>query len=376
MDEQRTVELYQKHIETIFGVKKIEDFSDEETEHAFENLLKVLPNGGKLYKYRSFEKGKFEYYYDALKNGYMWFPQADNLNDDFDTVLRFNPIVEAENIKNYLIANPRLYFKAIMTYSSEPIKIGNTEKEQKAFQEVVECYDLNTGELNKQKARKLLVQKGVSTQVALKYLDEVDTFITQFILNNKDALEKVAQNFVNINLAIRRDSYIYSMSETYQSNPMWAFYSNNNQGFCIEYDFNKAKSIDLDKKKMLLYIYAVIYSNEVKEYSFVDNLKYIFTGKKDKDLYLKANLNLFTQLMTKQEDWSFEKEWRIMLNNLEDNKVPFDLVSSIVIDERVLETEEAQSLIDLCKERNWGVLIRKTQYINVAHKYEELISPR
>ena len=26
--------------------------------------------------------------------------------------------------------------------------------------------------------------------------------------------------------------------ETYQSNPLWAFYCNNNQGFCIEYDFN------------------------------------------------------------------------------------------------------------------------------------------
>ncbi len=77
--------------------------------------------------------------------------------------------------------------------------------------------------------------------------------------------------------------------------------------------------------------------------------------------------------MTKQEDWSFEKEWRIMLTNLEDNKVAFDLVSRIIIDERVIETKEAQQLIDLCKERKWGVLIRKTQYINVAHKFEELV---
>ena len=101
MDEQRTVDLYQKHIETIFGVKKIGDFSDKETEQAFNVLLGILPNGGKLYKYRSFEKGKFKNYYEALKNGYLWFPQAENLNDDFDTVLRFDPITEAENIKNY-----------------------------------------------------------------------------------------------------------------------------------------------------------------------------------------------------------------------------------------------------------------------------------
>ncbi len=376
MDEQRTVELYQKHIETIFGVKKIKDFSDEETEQAFENLLDILPNNGKLYKYRSFEKGKFEYYYDALKNGYMWFPQADNLNDDFDTVLRFDPIVEAENIKNYLLANPGLLLRAFMTSNPGVVKIGYNEKDHDAFREAVECYDLDTGELNKAKAIRVLSSKGIRKPKAIEYLNEVDAFVKKTLYSNTDAIEKIVWNFVNINIAIRRDSYIYSMSETYQSNPMWAFYSDNNRGFCIEYDFNKAREFDIVKKKKLLNTYSVIYNNEVGEYSFVNTLKYILTGQKDHKLYLEANLNLFTQLMTKQEDWSFEKEWRIMLNNLEDNKVPFDLVSSIVIDERVLETEEAQSLIDLCKERNWGVLIRKTQYINVAHKYEELISPR
>lgn len=376
MDEQRTVDLYQKHIETIFGVKKIGDFSDKETEQAFNVLLGILPNGGKLYKYRSFEKGKFKNYYEALKNGYLWFPQAENLNDDFDTVLRFDPITEAENIKNYLLSNPHLYFKAIMANSSEPIKIGQTEQDQEAFREVVDCYNLSTDELDKQKARKLLSRKGISTQRAMRFLNAVDDFITQFMRNNKEVLEEVVENFVNINLTIRKDSYIYSMSETYQSNPMWALYSNNNQGFCIEYDFNKAKSFDIDKKKMLLNTYRVLYSNTVTEYSFVNMLRYILTGKTDKELCLKANLDLFAQLMTKEEDWSFEKEWRVMLTNLPSNQVPIDLVSGMIIDERNMETQEAELLINLCKERNWGVLIRKTQYINVSHRYEELIPSR
>ena len=62
MNNQRTVDLYQKHIETIFGIKKIDDFSNEEVEDAFSVLLEILPNEGKLYKYRSFEIGKFENY--------------------------------------------------------------------------------------------------------------------------------------------------------------------------------------------------------------------------------------------------------------------------------------------------------------------------
>ena len=373
MTKQKTDNLYQKHIKTIFGVKKIEEFSNEEVENAFNVLLQILPNEGKLYKYRSFEKGKFENYYDALEKGYLWFPQADNLNDDFDTVLYFDPLVEAENIRNYLLANPRLYFKAIVSYSSEPLKIGYSQLDNEAFNKVIDCYDLNTGELDKSKAIKLLSKMGTTTQKAIKYLKEVDAFIEQFIINNKDALEKVVESFVNINIAIRRDSYIYSMSETYQSNPLWAFYCNNSQGFCIEYDFNKAKDFDIEKKKKLLNTYQVIYSDKVEDYSFVNMLKWLLTGKKDDELYLQANLDLFTQLMTKQADWSFEKEWRIMLAKLEDNKVYLDFVSKIIIDERVLETQESKKLIELCKQKKWNVLIRKTQYINVAHKFEELI---
>ena len=179
MNDQRTVDLYQKHIETIFCIKKIDDFSNEEVEDAFSVLLEILPNEGKLYKYRSFEIGKFENYYDALENGYL------------------------------CLANPRLYFKAIMTYSTTPIKIGYDERDQIAFQEVIDCYDLATGELNRSKARKLLAKKGINTPKAIEYLNQVDTFVEEFINNNRDALEKVVENFVNINLAIRRDSYIY-----------------------------------------------------------------------------------------------------------------------------------------------------------------------
>jgi hypothetical protein len=123
---------------------------------------------------------------------------------------------------------------------------------------------------------------------------------------------------------------------------------------------------------MIINTFAVKYNDEVKDYTFVNMLKWLLTGKRDDGLLLKANLDLFTQLMTKQADWAFEREWRIMLANLEDNKVAIDLVSGIIIDERVLVTGESKKLISLCKERDWTVLVRKTQFINAAHKFEKL----
>ena len=92
------------------------------------------------------------------------------------------------------------------------------------------AYNLKKGFVPVRKKGKL-PRETVSAKYELEYgIAEIEI--------HKDAIEKVVESFVNINLAIRRDSYIYSMSETYQSNPLWAFYCNNNQGFCIEYNFN------------------------------------------------------------------------------------------------------------------------------------------
>ena len=365
--------LYQKHLNTIFGSKSLDDFSNEETEKSFEVLLQILPNEGKLYKYRSFAKDKFDNYYDALEKGYLWFPCVLDLNDDLDTVLYYDPVVEVENIRNYLLKNPRLYISAILRCSEEPIQIGFNRLDDDAFYKVIDCYDIETGKLDSSKAIKLLGKLGIPTRQAISFLKKVDDFVETFIANHQEIIESVALRFANANADMRKAYYVYSMSETYQSDPMWALYGNNNRGFCIEYDYYKAKSLSIEDKKKLLNTFGAIYSDTVKEFSFVKIIKYILADKKDKQLQTEALMELFEQLMTKRADWSFEKEWRIMLVNLEDNKIPIDIVSKIIIDERVLETQESKRLIELCKRKKWSVLIRKTQYINVAHKFEELL---
>ena len=360
-------ELYHEHLKTFVEEKK-DGVSDEEVENAFDVLLNVLPNDGKLYKYRSFEPSNYDKYYSALKDGYLWFPNAEHLNDDLDTVIRFDPVTEAENIRNYLMANPELYFKALFKHCLDSATIDANQIDH-VFRGVIDCYNVKTGKMDRAKARKLLQKKGFSATGAIRYLDTIDSRVKGFVLKNKKALAEVVDNFVNANISLRRNSLIYSMSETYQSNPMWALYANNNKGFCIEYDFQKAKAFDTIKKRILLNTYQVIYNDTVEEYSFVDIIKYFLTGKEDTELCEKANASIFKQLMTKQTDWSFEKEWRILLMNLSDNRIYLDLVSRIIIDERALGSDEADRLIRLCRERNWDVLIRTIQYINVAHKY-------
>ena len=74
------------------------------------------------------------------------------------------------------------------------------------------------------------------------------------------------------------------------------------------------------------------------------------------------------KLITKKAFWSYEKEWRILLYNIE-NKLYADLVSGIVIDERAVETDNGKKLLDLCRQRDWTVTVRIKNVIQTKHEY-------
>lgn len=71
--------------------------------------------------------------------------------------------------------------------------------------------------------------------------------------------------------------------------------------------------------------------------------------------------------------WKEEKEWRVFLCNLDDNnKIYADIVSGIIIDERALECDNGQMLIELAIERGWNIKVRKRKQSGVGHYYEAL----
>lgn len=79
----------------------------------------------------------------------------------------------------------------------------------------------------------------------------------------------------------------------------------------------------------------------------------------------------FDQILTKEKCWENEREWRIVLGNI-DCKIPVDIVSAIIIDERALNKTNAKKLIRLCKKRDWTVKVRKSHIHNTFHSYEDL----
>lgn len=96
--------------------------------------------------------------------------------------------------------------------------------------------------------------------------------------------------------------------ESYNINPMWAHYADNHSGICVGYNFFKDKII----RDFCFPVYYVDVAN---------NTKVCMNLLKN----LKEKNRLVSQLFLKKgKDWSYEKEWRIVIpNNLHLDKIKF-----------------------------------------------------
>ncbi len=113
--------------------------------------------------------------------------------------------------------------------------------------------------------------------------------------DNYNQLDSAFENFIE-----RKNHVgIYSLSQTYNDELLWAHYANSHKGFCIEYDFNLLLNNYSNEK---LYNFAVKYSNFPPQLSLTNALS--------KDLfYIVKKIS-----GTKSKRWKYEQEYRIVIN--------------------------------------------------------------
>ena len=365
------LQLYNEHLDEMFGVTTLNNLPENVIDEIIARILLFLPNDGKLYKYRSIEGESFEYAYDGLRSGYLYMARANTLNDDFDSTLNFDVEKDLNNQMNLFIKKPWLYLDIwVKANCNQPIFQSYIDKI--SYQMVISCVNPKTYELDKGKAINLFSQFGIDRQNAENYINQILDFTNNEIEKHADNFKKPLSSIVNFNNESKKDIYVFSMSEDYNSDTMWAYYANSNKGFCIEYDYNKVKNLPFDKRKLLISLYKVVYREQFEEYSFTDMLQYFMGGQKDVQLLRKANKQTLTCLITKLNKWKEEKEWRIFLCNLnESNKIFADIVSGIILDERIINSVNGQRLLNLAKVKNWDIRVRKTTRNGTGHFYEK-----
>ncbi|WFB34955.1 DUF2971 domain-containing protein [Kiritimatiellota bacterium B12222] len=105
---------------------------------------------------------------------------------------------------------------------------------------------------------------------------------------------------------------IMSMSELSDSILLWAHYGDNHRGVCLEYDIPDLQTNPLMTPE------SIIYSTQYPTLSLYD-------------FWVDILSNGSRILKTKSIEWSYEKEWRILLSNSANSEIstPFELTAVI-----------------------------------------------
>lgn len=154
---------------------------------------------------------------------------------------------------------------------------------------------------------------------------------------------------------------------------MWAHYSDNHKGFCAEYDISSLQPEKILKKHngkngyesnspehnlnllIIAGLFPIIYdSNRV---SIPRTKLEKLTIDKDGTLINKSGIDeiLYKAFITKSTKWSYEKEWRIILDgrisSYFDNKIPFPFIKHLYLGSR-MESKIIDDLIEIADELN------------------------
>lgn len=358
---------YEEHLHEMFE-NKVADFDDNKMMSMLQRVIAFLPNGGKLYKYRSIDDPSFTNTYNSLNEGYIWVPAACELNDDEDTVLFYDPVSEAEEFARYMYDHPDVFIKKIYEKRGLDTIFLEDKRQAVTFDEIMNCYDSETGELIESKAVKVLSKQGISVPDSMTQIKKLKEATKRWVEQNKDKIYEWSNKYLHFNEENRKKWHVFSMTEDYDSNTMWAYYANSNKGFCIEYDYRKALLESLESKRTLCSIYRVVYKEEPEPFSFMRIFDYVARGAEDQEEYKRIAFDFLTKMLTKKDGWKHEKEWRILLPNI-DNKLYVNLVGGIIIDERAINTDNGKKLLELCEQKGWTVTVRTPNVIQTKHKY-------
>lgn len=357
----------------MFGTKDMETFTHQEIDEVLDNLLKCIPNDGKLYKYRRIDdENSFRLVYDSLKNGTLWASRVDKFLDKTDCTINFDPLKEVQRIEKLFRNNPKLIFNATMRGISQEVLKINADFDDSMLIRMVDCFDIETGVLDEGKALKVFSEYGCEKRQSCFLISWIKDFVAKIIKEKEFLIKKMTNDFVHINKKMRHHAFVCSLCEDYKVKTMWEHYAGNN-GLCIEYDYKKLKAYSYEQKRLFCSTYKIKYVDEYEEQTFVPMLEEYFEGVNKKSTNAELNKRLLLCQVTKTTDYEYEKEWRTFhydLNGVDDGfALKADLVTGIVFDEGALATENGKKILALCKKNSWNILVRKLNLTSTNYQF-------
>lgn len=381
---------------------KIEPIELQRQLHAF--LLRDT-NGGKLYKYRSFDKDGYSL--KNLQDGTLHCSKADAFNDPFDCKIgvTIQSMYDAKYETEFDEVGKVLEKYIGVLHNDIPIEDCSVD-EQRVINKLLSSDILNdffvnnddTAETQEEMALLLtnnyfvvveLMQivlsdevfrnsLGICVDMLPRMLERISPEGMLLISSEDTSLEDyarangVVEDTDEIGLAMLLSQKLYPehngavadvqrlldemdgklaekmknlfrvgcLCTSYKNRLMWSHYADSHKGFCIEYDFSEPEDEVLSKLPL-----PVFYSEnrtQVPWKAAIDN-----SAENMEEAYAE----IIKGLLTKDKEWEYENEWRILIGATEDSEYKMPRVSCIYLGASI-EKENRDKVIAIAKERN------------------------
>lgn len=304
----------------------------------YKHYPNIISNDGRNYSQETLETGKV----------FIADPQSfdDPYDCDFcfdDTVLKKDVIVQLAGECGITISIPKSEYGLL----EDIVKSIRDKSNERIVNEVFSGYSTNPN---------ISIYSAVIIAVK-NNLAESDSDIVKQV-------EKTIANMVSVPVSAFKKLRIACFTDRNNSIPMWSFYSNSHNGFCIEIE------IDQTNKGRL---FPVIYSDErLDSNEFVR--KILFNEKRHVDDNEIENSFMLTMLH-KSMEWSSQNEWRLVLppNQLVDGN-PKDVgkIRKVFLGVKMPECER-KKIIAICKGKGYECYEMKMQKDKYALSAEKIL---
>lgn len=357
---------YKEYEEKLYAITDRAMLTADRVNELFAELLTVLPNGGKLYKYKALDT----FHIDEFVVGYMWFSSAKNLNDNKDCTFNANYLQQIEEMIKFFLTDGN-YRKTLAKGLYLELVARNKDITLQIIEDCLSCVSKNRSKFSQLKFDKFCKDYHLTKEQRQKLINAIALYSDE--RQNEESIRKSVSNLCEQMEKIRSGNQICSLTSSYDKDSMWAYYCNN-QGICIEYDFTKINSIinSIELKNVFINTQKVRYGRK-KKFRYVDIIK--LTLQDTLESKFEADKLIFDQLLTKDKSWSTEEEWRVLIHSRDNEiglKIPAKIISAIYIDFSVLQEDKAKRIIKLANRNGWKIFVRYFSRLEAEYRYDTI----
>ncbi len=271
-----------------------------------------------LYKYYSAN----EFCISSIVNNSVYLTKPADFNDPFDS---------------FILKDEKLFVKKMMINSV--IKDRTTEFGSANHFSEIEYYSLYNAPITSRNSSYSGYKEGFESLLSRILRSKANQFQHEVYLSKAEFYHEVAQIMKNVRektFYISCFSHFESETEFENQTVMWSHYAKNHTGICVKYS---VKSFELEepiRESILCGMYPVSYTSRVPMLGYRDFSSAIKNMDGDYEWSNHTHRKLFKMVLTKSRFWSYENEWRLVLDaNIGDlimnQSLPFFKVDSIYL---------------------------------------------